>query len=224
MESIILIPIAVRLHGCCAESNHLLLVYVCNKLILGCRFIPPVCGAASSNPPQVLPQALEISAPTVPALAENVVIPLPNPARRFTSKSLITSYQRNINGFAAYLSQEEQQKLAGEDLSDLAVEYSICPSKEEGGMLGWVPEFEEAAFTAPLNKVVKCKTQFGWEESVLEDIQPEVSFKIARSGKYLIYNILKLALVALSPPPTVREGVSLLLELIAIHDSMMVPA
>lgn len=27
---------------------------------------------------------------------------------------------------------------SGEDLSDLAVEYSICPSKEEGGMLGWV--------------------------------------------------------------------------------------
>lgn len=26
----------------------------------------------------------------------------------------------------------------GEDLSDLAVEYSICPSKGEGGMLGWV--------------------------------------------------------------------------------------
>lgn len=28
--------------------------------------------------------------------------------------------------------------LAGEDLSDLATEYSICPSKEIGGMLGWV--------------------------------------------------------------------------------------
>lgn len=27
---------------------------------------------------------------------------------------------------------------SGEDLSDLAVEYSLCPSKEEGGMLGWV--------------------------------------------------------------------------------------
>lgn len=25
-----------------------------------------------------------------------------------------------------------------------------------------VPEFEEAAFNAPLNKVVKCKTKFGW--------------------------------------------------------------
>lgn len=25
-----------------------------------------------------------------------------------------------------------------------------------------VPEFEEAAFSAPLNKVVRCKTKFGW--------------------------------------------------------------
>ncbi|TYJ96106.1 rhodanese-like/PpiC domain-containing protein 12 [Cucumis melo var. makuwa] len=84
---------------------------------------------------------------------------------------------------------ELQQRITGgEDLSDLAVEYSLCPSKEEGGMLGWVkkgqmvPEFEEAAFNAPLNKVVKCKTKFGWhllqvlserEGSVLRDIQPE---------------------------------------------------
>ncbi|RZC79045.1 hypothetical protein C5167_003248 [Papaver somniferum] len=55
-------------------------------------------------------------------------------------------------------------------------------------MLGWVrkgqmvPEFEEAAFSAPLNKVVRCKTKFGWhllqvvserEEAVLQDVQPE---------------------------------------------------
>ncbi|CAL0307469.1 unnamed protein product [Lupinus luteus] len=82
-----------------------------------------------------------------------------------------------------------QQRISiGEDLSDLAVEYSICPSKEEGGMLGWVrkgqmvPEFEEAAFNAPLNKVVRCKTKFGWhllqvlserEEALLQDIQPD---------------------------------------------------
>ncbi|MCI03600.1 Peptidyl-prolyl cis-trans isomerase C, partial [Trifolium medium] len=25
-----------------------------------------------------------------------------------------------------------------EDLKDLAVDHSICPSKDEGGMLGWV--------------------------------------------------------------------------------------
>ncbi|KAL7199387.1 hypothetical protein ACSBR2_021632 [Camellia fascicularis] len=84
---------------------------------------------------------------------------------------------------------ELQKKISeGEDLSDLAVEYSICPSKEEGGMLGWVrkgqmvPEFEEAAFNASINKVVRCKTKFGWhllqvlserEESVLQDIQPD---------------------------------------------------
>ncbi|CAL9039089.1 unnamed protein product [Musa banksii] len=54
---------------------------------------------------------------------------------------------------------ELQQRISGGvDLSDLAVEYSLCPSKENGGMLGWirrgqtVPEFEEAAFSAPLKK------------------------------------------------------------------------
>lgn len=82
-----------------------------------------------------------------------------------------------------------QQRISGgDDLSDLAVEFSICPSKENGGMLGWVrrgqtvPEFEEAAFGAPLNKVVRCKTKFGWhllqvlserEESILQEIEPE---------------------------------------------------
>lgn len=84
---------------------------------------------------------------------------------------------------------ELQQRISGgEDLSDLAVEFSTCPSKERGGMLGWVrkgqmvPEFEEAAFGAPLNKVVRCKTKFGWhllqvlsqrEESFLGEIQPD---------------------------------------------------
>lgn len=76
----------------------------------------------------------------------------------------------------------------GADLSDLAMEHSLCPSKENGGMLGWVrrgqmvPEFEEAAFSAPLNKVVRCKTKFGWhlvqvlaerDQCVLQDIDPE---------------------------------------------------
>ncbi|XP_042474229.1 rhodanese-like/PpiC domain-containing protein 12, chloroplastic isoform X1 [Zingiber officinale] len=115
---------------------------------------------------------------------------------------------------------ELQQRISGGvDLSDLAVEYSLCPSKENGGMLGWirkgqtvkchssvifldvvfiiprqysdeccyqltfqVPEFEEAVFNAPLNKVVRCKTKYGWhllqvlserEESILQDMDPE---------------------------------------------------
>lgn len=85
---------------------------------------------------------------------------------------------------------ELQQRIVreGVDLSDLATEYSICPSKEEGGMLGWVQkgqmvqEFEEAAFSAPLNKLVRCKTKFGWhllqvlserEGGFLQAIEPE---------------------------------------------------
>ncbi|KAL2535928.1 rhodanese-like/PpiC domain-containing protein 12 [Forsythia ovata] len=96
---------------------------------------------------------------------------------------------------------ELQKRVAeGEDLSDLAVEYSICPSKEEGGMLGWVrkgqmvPEFEEAAFNAPLNKVVGCKTKFGWhllqvlserEESILEYIQPTELYEKMQHPSFL---------------------------------------
>ncbi|KAK9169715.1 hypothetical protein Syun_001855 [Stephania yunnanensis] len=84
---------------------------------------------------------------------------------------------------------ELQKTIAkGVDLSDLAIEFSICPSKEKGGVLGWVrkgqmvPEFEEAAFNAPLNTIVRCKTKFGWhllevlserEESLLYNIESE---------------------------------------------------
>ncbi|KAM0827158.1 hypothetical protein ACQ4PT_068374 [Festuca glaucescens] len=82
----------------------------------------------------------------------------------------------------------EKSIASGVDLSDLAVEHSLCPSKDNGGMLGWVrrgqmvPEFEEAAFSAPLKKVVRCKTKFGWhlvqvlserDQCMLQDIAPE---------------------------------------------------
>ncbi|CAH8313503.1 unnamed protein product [Eruca vesicaria subsp. sativa] len=84
------------------------------------------------------------------------------------------------------ISELHKRILDGEDMSDLAAEYSICPSKKEGGLLGWVklgqmvPEFEEAAFKAELNHVVRCKTQFGWhllqvlsEREPVKDIQVE---------------------------------------------------
>lgn len=57
---------------------------------------------------------------------------------------------------------------AGESFQDLAKNHSLCPSKRQGGDLGWiskgrtVAEFEEAAFKAPPGAVVKVKTQFGW--------------------------------------------------------------
>jgi len=56
----------------------------------------------------------------------------------------------------------------GEEFATLAYAYSKCPSKEEGGDLGWfgqgvmVPEFEHAAFTTKQGKYSKVKTEFGW--------------------------------------------------------------
>lgn len=94
--------------------------------------------------------------------------------------------------------QRETQR--GSDLSDLATEHSICPSKENGGMLGWVrrgqmvQEFEEAAFTAPLNKIVRVKTKFGWhlvqalsqrEAAFLQDIQPEEFHSLLQDSSFV---------------------------------------
>ncbi|RID73684.1 hypothetical protein BRARA_B00818 [Brassica rapa] len=89
-------------------------------------------------------------------------------------------------GDSSLFADLQKRILDGEDMSDLAAEYSICPSKKEGGLLGWVklgqmvPEFEEAAFKAELNHVVTCKTQFGWhllqvlsEREPVKDIQVE---------------------------------------------------
>ena len=59
--------------------------------------------------------------------------------------------------------------LDGESFADLAMKYSLCPSKKKGGNLGWfghgqmVKEFERAAFTTKKGEMTKpVKTQFGW--------------------------------------------------------------
>lgn len=65
---------------------------------------------------------------------------------------------------------------AGADFATLARERSTdTSSATEGGDLGWtprgdyVPEFEEAAFSAELNTPVKVQSQFGWH--VLEVLE-----------------------------------------------------
>eukprot|EP00611_Tribonema_gayanum_P019294 TRINITY_DN3318_c0_g1_i1.p1 TRINITY_DN3318_c0_g1~~TRINITY_DN3318_c0_g1_i1.p1 ORF type:complete len:323 (-),score=79.68 TRINITY_DN3318_c0_g1_i1:166-1092(-) len=58
--------------------------------------------------------------------------------------------------------------VAGEAFAGVARELSTCPSKDQGGDLGWfkrgqmVPEFEAACFTNEAGAMVKVKTQFGW--------------------------------------------------------------
>lgn len=57
----------------------------------------------------------------------------------------------------------------GADFGEMAKKYSMCPSKKQGGDLGWfgkgqmVREFEDVAFSAALGAISKpFKTQFGW--------------------------------------------------------------
>lgn len=57
----------------------------------------------------------------------------------------------------------------GEDFTAVAKRFSSCPSRKNGGDLGWfgkgqmVPEFEKVAFENEVGKVVgPIKTQFGY--------------------------------------------------------------
>ena len=57
----------------------------------------------------------------------------------------------------------------GADFDTLAKQYSLCPSKEKGGDLGYfnrgqmVPEFEKAAFSTPIGGISEpVETRFGW--------------------------------------------------------------
>lgn len=64
--------------------------------------------------------------------------------------------------------QLRERALAGEDFGSLAQQYSSCPSKAQGGDLGWfgpgqmVKPFENAAFSGSPGDVTVCRTQFGW--------------------------------------------------------------
>ncbi|CAF2120365.1 rhodanese-like/PpiC domain-containing protein 12, chloroplastic [Brassica rapa] len=102
------------------------------------------------------------------------------------SREILVQHVLVKEGDSELFAELQKRILDGEDMSDLAAEYSICPSKKDGGILGWVklgqmvPEFEEAAFKAEPNHVVRCKTQFGWhllqvlsEREPVKDIQVE---------------------------------------------------
>lgn len=71
-----------------------------------------------------------------------------------------------------------QEICNGLSFEDAAAKYSKCPSKQNGGDLGYfgkgdmVVEFEKAAFALPIGEVSQpVKTQFGWHLIKVTDIK-----------------------------------------------------
>ncbi|MBI4451113.1 peptidyl-prolyl cis-trans isomerase [Candidatus Woesearchaeota archaeon] len=65
----------------------------------------------------------------------------------------------------------------GAGFEDLAMKHSMCPSKKQGGSLGWfgrgmmVKEFENAAFSLKKGELSRpVKTQFGWHIIRADDV------------------------------------------------------
>jgi parvulin-like peptidyl-prolyl isomerase len=80
-----------------------------------------------------------------------------------------------VNASHILVKTEDEAKLiktdldSGKSFETMAKEKSLCPSKKDGGSLGWfthgqmVREFEKAAFSMKKGQVsMPVKTQFGW--------------------------------------------------------------
>lgn len=81
---------------------------------------------------------------------------------------------------------------SGMDFGEAARKFSTCPSKEQGGSLGYfgrgmmVPEFEDAAFTLEKGKLsTPVKTQFGYHIIMVDD-KTEPSAKSYEEVKNMI--------------------------------------
>ncbi len=81
----------------------------------------------------------------------------------------------------------------GEKFPDIAAQVSICPSKNKGGDLGWLPkgslvaEIEEAAFTIkPGIPVGPVKSKFGYHVLLVEDRKPAEEGSFDQAKEYIM--------------------------------------
>ena len=127
---------------------------------------------------------------------EKIAKNVPEPTEK-EAQEAIDAIIKRIGGEERLAQEEKEAKKkidaikarldAGEDFATLAKAESDCPSKERGGDLGpfergkMVPEFDEAAFSAPTGTVTgPVKTRFGWH---LIKVTERVPAAAAKDGK-----------------------------------------
>ncbi len=92
-----------------------------------------------------------------------------------TKKALLFGVPKNtpILEHGQFSAHQKSNKL----FSEMAEQFSLCPSKKRGGSLDefgrgqMVKEFEKAVFDNKKGDIVLCKTQFGWHIIRIEDLR-----------------------------------------------------
>lgn len=92
-------------------------------------------------------------------------------ATQVAAKHILVSTEEKANEILAKIQNNEKTLIQNNEktFEDAAKEFSNCPSRSNGGDLGFfgknmmVKEFEEAAFSLNVGEISKpVKTQFGW--------------------------------------------------------------
>lgn len=82
----------------------------------------------------------------------------------------------------------------GEAFADVAMAFSICPSKHNGGDLGWIwkgvmpPSLEAVAFEAPLDAVVEADSEYGYH--LIKVIEERDAGLLSQMSVQELYDVL----------------------------------
>ena len=123
------------------------------------RYIPPFPSPIPSSPTMPVPQNLPIQPPPE---APVIAAPAPKEYQEVRASHILVKDKAEAEAI-------RQRILSGKSTFEQEVKASTCPSKENGGDLGFfehgkmVPEFDKAAFSLPRDVLSEpVKTDFGW--------------------------------------------------------------